>query len=60
MSLSWGDNMLTRKFNGVGIYHVDDMSSIISRSYHRYLNEKNMDLKEQVDNILNTDRLKDK
>ena len=43
-----GDSKLSKYFNRIGIFHPDDMSSIILRSYHRYLNSKDFKLEEQV------------
>jgi nicotinamidase/pyrazinamidase len=48
----WGKNPLTKYFNSIGIFHADDMSSIIYTSYHRYLNGKDIKLKEQVKKYL--------
>lgn len=44
----WGDNELTQWFNTIGIFHADDMSAIISTSFHRHLNNKDIDLDGQV------------
>lgn len=44
----WGNNLLTRWFNSLGIYHADDMSGIINTSFHRHLNKKDIDLLGQV------------
>lgn len=35
-------------FNDLGIYHGDDISSIIILSFHRHLNKKPMKIEEQV------------
>lgn len=35
-------------FNSIGIWHPDDMSSILLLSLHRILHGKNMQLEEQV------------
>jgi hypothetical protein len=43
-----GKNDLVDFFNSIGIFHPDDMSSIILTSFHRYLNGKEIDLAEQV------------
>ena len=40
---------LTKFFDSIGIHHYDDMSSIILTSYHRYLNNENIELQSQVD-----------
>jgi len=32
----------------LGVYHPDDMARVVIRSYHRYLNKKDIDIKEQV------------
>ncbi len=39
---------LKKYFSDIGIYHPDDMSSIILRSFHRYLNSKDIKLEQQV------------
>lgn len=44
-----GKNSLSRYFKSLGIYHPDDMSSIILTSFHRHLNNKDVDLKGQVE-----------
>lgn len=36
-------------FNKLGIYHPDDMSSIIIISFHRSLNNKKLDINSQVE-----------
>ncbi len=43
-----GENDLVDYFKSVGIFHPDDMSSIILTSFHRFLNDKEIDLDEQV------------
>lgn len=49
---SWGlwagKNELVQYFNNIGIFHPDDMSSIILISFHRRLNGKEINLDEQV------------
>lgn len=42
------DTLLTNQFNDLGIYHPDDMSSIILTSLHRKLNNKPIDIEGQV------------
>lgn len=44
----WGGSRLSKFFNNIGIHHPDDMSGIILCSYHRYLNNENIELVEQV------------
>lgn len=44
----WGGSRLSKYFNQIGIYHPDDMSGIIMDSYHRYLNNEEIRLDEQV------------
>lgn len=44
----WGGSRLSKHFNDLGIYHPDDMSGIILTSYHRYLNNKEINLNEQI------------
>jgi len=50
---SWGlwaekENSFKRYFKRLGIFHPDDISSIILTSFHRKLNGKDIDLNEQV------------
>lgn len=44
----WGGSRLSKFFNELGIYHPDDMSGIIMKSYHRYLSNEEILLDEQV------------
>ena len=44
-----GKNRLELFFNIRGISHPDDISSIILTSFHRHLNQKDIELKEQID-----------
>ncbi len=44
----WKGRGLAKYFNKLGIYHPDDMSSIILRSYHRHLYDKSYDLDCQI------------
>jgi hypothetical protein len=48
----WGlwekESELSKWFNNIGIYHADDMSSIIMTSFHRLINTKDIDLESQV------------
>tara|TARA_B110001450_G_C17525890_1_gene442550 strand:- start:87 stop:824 length:738 start_codon:yes stop_codon:yes gene_type:complete len=44
----WKKSELSKSFNKIGIYHPDDMSGIILTSYHRNLNEKPIELNEQI------------
>ncbi len=46
----WGDKKtdLILWFNKIGIYHPDDMSSICIETYYRILNNKEINLNEQV------------
>jgi len=44
----WRKNKLTNFFNKLGIYHADDMSTIIITSFHRYLHNININLEKQV------------
>jgi hypothetical protein len=43
-----GKNYLVQYFYTIGIFHPDDMSSIILTSFHRQLNKKDIDLDGQV------------
>nr|MBC8147401.1 hypothetical protein [Bacteroidota bacterium] len=44
----WGSSRLSKYFNELGIYHPDDMSGIILKSYYRYLNSEEINLDEQI------------
>ena len=44
----WGGSRLSKYFSQIGIYHPDDMSGIIMTSYHRYLNNEEILLDQQV------------
>lgn len=44
----WRGSRLSKYFNGIGIFHPDDMSGIILDSFWRYLNSKPINLNEQV------------
>lgn len=49
----WGlwdnDSELNKYFKGLGITHPDDMSSIILRSFHRTMNNRDINLEELID-----------
>lgn len=49
---NWGlweeDGQLNKYFTNLGLKHADDMSGVILTSYHRHLNEKELELDEQV------------
>lgn len=49
---AWGlwtkDTELYSILNGMGLWHPDDMSSVVLKSYHRKINGKELNLKEQV------------
>ncbi|MDG5493263.1 DUF6794 domain-containing protein [Psychroserpens sp. SPM9] len=42
---------LTRFFDSIGVHHYDDMSSIIIESYHKHLNNKDIELESQVNSV---------
>ena len=44
----WGGSRLSKYFNGIGIFHPDDMSGIILDSFWRHLNERPIKLEEQL------------
>lgn len=44
----WRNSKLSRYFNGLGIYHTDDMSSIILQSFYRKLKGDALNLDKQV------------
>lgn len=49
----WGDSKLAKWFKSQGIEHADDMSGIILDSYHRKLNNKPIDLENQIESYKN-------
>ncbi len=44
----WGGSRLAQHFRALGIFHPDDMSSIILESYHRRLNGRPVELEQQI------------
>lgn len=44
----WGGSRLSNYFKNLGIFHPDDISSIILRSYYRYLNQQEIKLDKQI------------
>ncbi len=44
----WNGSELKSYFKDMGLWHADDMSSVILVSYHRHLNKKSLDLDSQV------------
>jgi len=44
----WSGSRLSKYFNKFGINHPDDISGIILTSYHRHLNNKEIQLNEQI------------
>jgi hypothetical protein len=44
----WSGSELAKYFNGLGIFHADDMSGIILMSFHRHLWGKDIGLDEQI------------
>jgi hypothetical protein len=44
----WGGSRLSKYFNKMGIFHPDDMSEIILKSYDRYLLTNDLRLNEQI------------
>jgi hypothetical protein len=44
----WGGSRLSKYFNDFEIHHPDEMSCIILVSYHRYLNNKEIKIEEQI------------
>lgn len=40
-------------FKNLGLWHADDMSSVILTSYHRFLNKKDINLNEQIEHYIN-------
>ena len=44
----WKGKELAKYFNGLGIYHPDDMSGIILTSYYRHLHNQDLKVDEQI------------
>jgi len=44
----YGGSRLSHYMKSIGVHHPDDMSTMIIRSYHRYLNKKDLNIKEQL------------
>jgi hypothetical protein len=44
----WGDSHLNRYFHDKGIFHPDDMSGIILKTYIRHLNSQPIELEAQI------------
>ncbi len=44
----WQGSRLSRYFNGLGVYHPDDISSIILYSYVRHLRDEYVDMSNQI------------
>jgi len=42
---------LSHSLKQLGIHHPDDMASVLIRTYHRYLNKKPLNIKDQVEAI---------
>ena len=40
----WQENKLTKHFSTIGIFHPDDMSSVMFKALHRKLNNRTLDL----------------
>lgn len=53
---NWGlwtrDSKIYNTFNDMQLWHADDMSSVIIVSYHRYINDVDIDLKGQIESYL--------
>jgi len=45
----WGGSQLKTFFEELGLWHADDMSSVILTSYHRHLNKIDLNLDKQVE-----------
>lgn len=49
----WGKSELTKHFNSLGIFHPDDMSSIILECFHQFINTKNYSVEEKTEYYIN-------
>lgn len=44
----WGFNQITRELMDAGFWHPDDMGCAVTKSFHRFLHDKPIDLAEQA------------
>jgi len=44
----WDGSQLAKYFRDMGVDHPNDMSTIIMMSFHRYLNDEDIKLEEQI------------
>lgn len=52
--LLWNkDSYLYQHFFKMGLWHPDDISAFILRSYHRFINKKELNLTEQIEKNIN-------
>jgi len=49
----WTGSQLKDYFLNLGLTHPDDMSGVIIRSFHRHLNNKPLNIKNEVERIKN-------
>ena len=53
---NWGlwdkNSLLYQHFYKMGLWHPDDISTFILRSYHRFLNKKDLQLSIQIDRYI--------
>jgi len=47
-----GDNELHEYLTKLGLHHADDMSGVILTSYHRHLNDEDLELDEQINHYI--------
>ena len=47
----WGESRLARYFKQLGVSNADDMSMIVTTSFHRHLNGEEIRLQEQIDRL---------
>lgn len=66
MMVNWGfyeGSRLTAYLNNIGLFHPDDMARFLIVSYHRTLNQRPLEVKEQIESlkakreVLRTNRL---
>lgn len=46
---AWPGSHLTKYFIEMGIFHPDDITNIILTSFHRHLNKKDINLRQQIE-----------
>jgi len=54
----YGGSRLSHHLKGIGVTHPDEQARLLIRSYHRFLNDKPLEIKEEVNKILEAQKAK--